>query len=139
MKRSRPKGSFGLAPCKTMVVSWMVVLGLVSFLEGCAMVRGEVGKPFQEDRIGELQKGQSTRQYVAQRFGAPDEIVQANGYEIFHYRRFDGKFGWLLFFSRLNVASDNLWVFFNEQGIVEDVVFGNRTDDLSFQIWPFGD
>ncbi len=23
--------------------------------------------------------------------------------------------------------------------IVEDVVFGNRTDDLSFQIWPFGD
>ncbi len=117
----------------------MVVLGLVLFFEGCAMVRGEVGKPFQEDRIGELQKGQSTRQDVAQRFGAPDEIVQANGYEIFHYRRFDGKFGWLLFFSRLNVASDNLWVFFNEQGIVEDVVFGNRTDDLSFQIWPFGD
>ena len=121
------------------VAGWVMTVGLIGLLSGCAMVRGEVGKPFPEDRLSELQKGQSTRQDVAQRFGAPDEIVQANGYEIFHYRRFDGKFGWLLFFSRLNVASDNLWVFFNEQGIVEDVVFGNRTEDLSFQIWPFGD
>jgi len=98
-----------------------------------------VGKPFEEDRIGELQKGQSTWQDVAQRFGPPDEIVEANSYEIFDYRRFDSKFGWLIFMSRLNVASDNSWIFFNEKGIVENVVYGNRTDDLSFQIWPFGD
>ena len=76
-----------------MVFAWIAVLGLVASLSGCALVRQEVGKPFQEDRIAELQKGQSTRQDVAQRFGAPDEIVEANGYEIFHYRRFDSKFG----------------------------------------------
>lgn len=125
--------------CRHWLIRWVMVVGLLGVFSGCAMVRGEVGKPFQEDRIGELQKGQSTRQDVAQRFGAPDEIVEANGHEIFHYRRFDSKFGWLLFFSRVNVASDNLWVFFNEQGIVEDVVFGNRTDELVFQIWPFGE
>ena len=118
---------------------WIMVVGLIPLLSGCAFVRGEVGAPFSEDRIVELQKGKSTRQDVAQRFGAPDEIVQANGYEIFHYRRYDSKFGWLLFFSRINVASDNLWVFLNEEGIVEDVVFGNRTDELAFQIWPFGE
>ena len=120
------------------LIRWAMV-GLLGVFGGCALVRGEVGERFPEDRIGELQKGQSTRQDVAQRFGAPDEIVEANGYAIFHYRRFDSKFGWLLFFSRLNVASDHLWVFFNEQGIVEDVVFGNRTDKLAFQIWPFGE
>lgn len=108
-------------------------------MSGCALVRGEVGEPFPEERILELQKGQSTRQDLAQGFWAPDEIVQANGYEIFHYRRFESKFGWLIFMSRSNIASDNLWVFLNKQGIVEDVVFGNRTDDLSFQGWPFGD
>jgi len=126
-------------PSKHWVAQWVLLVGLIGVLGGCALVRGEVGKPFSEDRIVELQKGTSTRQDVAQRFGAPDEIVEANGYEIFHYRRFDSKFGWLLFFSRANVASDNLWVFLNKQGIVEDVVFGNRTDELSFQIWPFGD
>ena len=121
------------------VSRWIMVVGLIPLLSACAFVRGEVGEPFSEDRIVELQKGKSTRKDVAQRFGAPDEIVQANGYEIFHYRRFDSKLGWLLFFSRVNVASDNLWVFLNEEGIVQDVVFGNRTDELAFQIWPFGE
>jgi hypothetical protein len=29
--------------------------------------------------------------------------------------------------------------FFDGQGIVESIVFGNRTNDLSFQVWSFGD
>jgi len=37
------------------------------------------------------------------------------------------------------VGSDHLWVFFNPQGIVEDVIFGTRTHGLEFQIWPFGE
>ena len=84
-------------------------------------------------------KGKTTRQEVALQFGAPDEVVEANGYDIFHYRRFDSKLGWVLFFSRFNVGSDNLWIFFNSQGIVEEVVFGNRTGNLEFQVWPFGE
>lgn len=114
-----------------MVILWVCI--------GCAFVRGEMGNHFSEDRVKELEKGKTTRQEVALRFGAPDEIVQVNEYDIFHYRRFDSKMGWLLFFSRLNVSSDNLWVFFNPQGIVEDVIFGTRTEGLEFQIWPFGE
>ena len=30
-------------------------------------------------------------------------------------------------------------VFLDEEGIVQDVVFGNRTKELAFQIWPFGE
>jgi hypothetical protein len=139
MKAHEAMGRLKVESNRHMAISWVMLLSLISFMAGCAVVRGEVGKPFPEERLAELQKGISTRQDVAQRFGAPDEIVQANGHEIFHYRRYDSKVGLLLFMSRINVANDNLWVFMNQQGIVEDVVYGNRTDDLSFQVWPFGD
>ncbi len=114
-------------------------VGLLSLLTGCAFVRGEVGQTFTEPLMQDIKRGTTTRQEVAQQFGAPDEVVQANGFDIFHYRHFDSKFGWLLFFSRLNVGSDNLWIFFNSEGIVQDVVYGNRTDQLEFQVWPFGE
>jgi hypothetical protein len=115
------------------------LLVLMPLTNGCAFVRGEVGEAFPEDRLQTIEKGITDRQEVAQQFGAPDDIVQANGHEIFHYRRFDSKLGWLLFVSRLNIGSDHLWIFFNSQGIVDDVVFGNRTKDVKFQIWPFGE
>lgn len=115
---------------------FLIVMGL---MPGCAFVRGEVGEPFSEERLQTIEKGKTSRQEVSQQFGAPDEIVQANGHEIFHYRRYDSKLGWLLFFSRLNIGSDHLWVFFNEQGIVDEMVFGNRTKDVEFQVWPFGE
>ena len=115
------------------------LLLLTSLLAGCAFVRGEVGEPFSEEGLQTIEKGKTTRQEVAQQFGAPDEIVQANGHEIFHYRRYDSKLGWVLFLSRLNIGSDHLWIFFNQQGIVEELVFGNRTRNLDFQIWPFGE
>lgn len=115
------------------------LLILMALLAGCAFVRGEVGEAFSEEGLQTIEKGQTTRKEVARQFGAPDEIVQANGHEIFHYRRYDIKLGWVLFLSRLNIGSDHLWVFFNEQGIVDEMVFGNRTRNVEFQIWPSGE
>lgn len=60
-----------------LLVGLLVVLSMVN---GCAFVRGEVGEPFPEDRIETIEKGITNRQEVAQQIGAPDEIVQANGY-----------------------------------------------------------
>ena len=108
-------------------------------LPSCAFVRGEVGKEFQEDAVQKIQKGETNRTQVAELLGAPDQIVYAAGREIFHYRRFDSKLGYLLIISRLNIGSDNLYVFFDKDGIVEEVIFGKRTDQVSFQVWPFGD
>ncbi|MDR4494480.1 MAG: hypothetical protein AB7P17_07720 [Nitrospirales bacterium] len=127
-RNRRKRGGLLLLP------SLLVLIGLIG---GCAFVRGEVGEAFSEDRLQIIERDKTNRQEVARQFGAPDEIVQANGHEIFHYRRYDSKLGWLLFLSRLNIGSDHLWVFFDQQGIVDEMVFGNRTKNVEFQIWPF--
>jgi hypothetical protein len=42
-------------------------------------------------------------------------------------------------FARLNIKSDDLYIWFNREGIVQDVIFGKRTERLKFQFWPFGE
>jgi len=44
MKPRRLESSVGLAPCKNMIASWLIVLGLVAFVTGCALVRGGGGE-----------------------------------------------------------------------------------------------
>lgn len=122
----------------TLALAVWLVLGLGA-LGGCVFARGQVGGSFEEADARAIQKGVTTRAEVAERLGAPDEVVHAASREIFHYRRFDSKLGYFLFLSRLNVRSDHLYVMFTREGVVEEVVYGNRTDDLEFQIWPFGD
>lgn len=116
----------------------LLLLFSSSFMQGCAFVRGSVGEEFETDRIAKVKKGISTRAEVGVLFGAPDNIVEAGGYEIFHYRQYDSKMGYVLFLSRINIGSDNLYVFFDQEGIVEEVIFGQRAKDLEFQVWPFG-
>ena len=55
------------------LAKWGGVLVLIGLSMGCAFVRGEMGSPFPEDQIKHLEKGKTTRQEVALRFGAPDE------------------------------------------------------------------
>lgn len=117
----------------------LATLLCLNLLAGCAFVRGNVGDELKNEDVATIKKGVTTRAEVAARLGAPDEIVQAAGREIFHYRRYDSKLGYLVFFSRLNIKSDNLYVLFNRDGVVDDIVFGKRTDQLKFQVWPFGD
>ena len=124
-------------------VSTMIVIACCSLtlLSGCIFARGNFGDEFGETEtaaIAAIQKGQTTRAEVTISLGAPDEIVAVVGKEIFHYRYFDAKFGLFLILSRANVAGDNLFIMFDQSGIVEDVIFGKRTDDLEFQVWPFG-
>ena len=121
------------------VASFLLFILFLVLTPGCAFVRGTMGEEFEAKDIAKLLKGTSTRSEVGTWLGAPDEIVQAGGYEIFHYRQYDSKMGYLMFLSRINVGSSNLYVFFDQQGIVQEVIFGEQTKDLEFQIWPFGD
>ena len=57
----------------------------------------------------------------------------------FHYYHYTLKHATFLVFSRVNIASDELYVFFDRSGIVNQVLFGPRTDKLEFQFWPFGE
>jgi hypothetical protein len=43
-----------------------------------------------------------------------------------------------LVFSRVNIASDELYVFFDSRGVVDQVLFSEPTKNLEFQFWPFG-
>jgi len=111
----------------------------LALLGGCAFIRGSMGEVIKDEDVAALKKGVTTRAQVASLLGAPERIIEANGHEIFQYYRYDVKSGMILFFSRTNVKGDDLYVMFNKNGVVEEVVFGRRTDRLKFQFWPFGD
>jgi outer membrane protein assembly factor BamE (lipoprotein component of BamABCDE complex) len=109
---------------------------------GCSFNRGTLGDEFKKEDVSAIKKGDSRAQVVSA-LGAPDRIVQANDHEIFQYYRYDikakGLFLLVLNLSRVNVKTDDLYVFLNKDGVVDEIVFGKRTDRLEFQFWPFGD
>lgn len=120
------------------------ILGIVAVLtSGCAFNRGTLGDEIRSDAIAAIKKGQSTKAEVLELLGAPDRIVPVNGRDVFHYYRYDAKAGSLLLilvnFSRLSIRSDDLFVIFNQDGIVENLLASKRTEGMEFRFWPFGD
>lgn len=118
-----------------------ILLMCTALLSACSFNRGTIGDELKPEDVGTIKKGVSTRGDVVARMGAPDRIVEANGHEIFQYYRYDikakGLFLVLLNFSRVNIKSDDLYILLNKDGVVDDVVFGKRTDRMEFQFWPF--
>ncbi len=108
-------------------------------ITGCAFSRGNIGSKLNPEKVALVERGVSTEDQVVALLGAPDRVVQGNGQRLFQYYHYDMKHGTLLFFSRINIASDDLFIVFSGEGVVEKVFFGTRTDDMQFQFWPFGD
>lgn len=121
----------------------MIIVLTFALLQGCVVTRGTVGELIQEEAVSAIKKGKTTMAEVVSSIGAPDRIVRGNDREIFHYYYYDGKSPALLLlllnFIRMDIKSDNLYVFFNRDGIAEEVVYGKRTDRTQFRLWPFGD
>jgi hypothetical protein len=117
------------------------LLGLTVTLagtSGCAFSRGDLGVPFREADIATIRKGQTTQADVVRLLGAPDNVIQIGNREAFHYYHYALKHATFLVFSRVNIAAAELYVIFNQHGLVDDVLFSKRTDKLRFQFWPFG-
>jgi hypothetical protein len=107
-------------------------------LGACAFTRGDLGVPFKPADIAAIMPGQSNESDVARVLGAPDEIIRIGTERVvFHYYHYALKHATVLVFSRVNIGSDQLYVFFNEHGIVDRVLASNHTDQLRFQFWPF--
>jgi outer membrane protein assembly factor BamE (lipoprotein component of BamABCDE complex) len=117
----------------------LLVAAVAILTGGCAFVRGTYGEEVKPLDISSIKKGISTRAEVATLLGAPERIVEVNKQEIFQYYHYDMKSGLLLFFSRTNVMSEDVFVFFDGNGIVQDIVVGKKKPDLEMQFWPFGD
>ena len=119
-----------------------VLVGMVVLVGGCAFSRGSLGDQFQEEKIASIKKGKTTRTEVVTTLGAPDRIVPLNGRDVYQYYHYDLKAGGLLLiivnFSRAQLRSDDLYVILSKDGIVEEVIYGNRTGPMEFRFWPFG-
>lgn len=122
--------------------SVLLLVGLSLFINGCVLSRGRVGNPIQEESLSQIEKGISKKELVVTLLGAPDRIIVGNDKEIFQYYYYDGKSPGLilLVFNILsvNLRSDNLYVFFDRQGIVQDVIYGKRTPEVDFTLRPWG-
>lgn len=122
--------------------SVLLLVGLSLLINGCVLSRGRVGNPIQEESLSQIEKGITKKDSVVTLLGAPDRIIVGNDKEIFQYYYYDGKSPGLilLVFNILsvNVRSDNLYVFFDRQGIVQDVIYGKRTPEVDFTIRPWG-
>ncbi|HET6677451.1 MAG TPA: hypothetical protein VFH05_04240 [Nitrospira sp.] len=117
----------------------LLLLAVAILTAGCAFVRGTYGEEVQPLDLSSIKKGTTTRAEVASLLGAPDRIVEVNGHEIFHYYHFDMKSGLIIIFSRTNIMSEDVFVFLDGKGIVEDIVVGKKKPSPDMQFWPFGD
>jgi outer membrane protein assembly factor BamE (lipoprotein component of BamABCDE complex) len=122
--------------------SVLLLVGLSLFINGCVLSRGRVGNPIQEESLSQIEKGISNKELVVTLLGAPDRIIVGNDKEIFHYYYYDGKAPGLILLVfnivSVNVRSDNLYVFFDRQGVVQDVIYGKRTPEVEFTLRPWG-
>jgi outer membrane protein assembly factor BamE (lipoprotein component of BamABCDE complex) len=125
------------------VIRIATILLALAVLSGCSFSRGTLGDEFTDINLHSIQKGVSTRADVVAALGAPDRVVRTEGAEIFQYYRYDAKVGSLflliLNFSRLQIKSDDLYVWIGSNGVVQDILYGRRTSNMKFRYWPFGD
>ena len=118
----------------------LVLVAAVAILTGgCAFVRGTYGEEVKPLDLSSIKKGTTTRAEVASLLGAPDRIVEVNDHEIFHYYHIDMKSGLIIIFSRTNIISEDVFVFLDGDGIVQDIVVGKKKPAPEMQFWPFGD
>jgi outer membrane protein assembly factor BamE (lipoprotein component of BamABCDE complex) len=124
------------------VRSIAILLALGLLLQGCIVSRWRIGNPIAEESLQQIHKGTTDRDQLVVLLGAPDRIIQGSDKEIFQYYYYDGKspalFLGLLNIITFNVKSDNLYVFLDKGGIVQDIMFGKRTDTVEFTLRPWG-
>jgi len=121
--------------------NWVFLLIVsVALTAGCAFSRGTWGDELRDEDIQMIKRG-NTRADVVRTLGAPDRIVEANGHEIFQYYRYELRtlaFAPVIAMSRTYIVSDDLYVFLNKDALVDDVIFGRRTNRQEYQFWPWG-
>ena len=98
---------------------------------GCVLSQSTNGTGISEEQVGSIVVGLSTRADVASVFGAPDEIIYSNlahdplferAYKYSRRRRKTTFFTVILFSgARSDVNHDNVVIFFDDSGLVEDI------------------
>jgi outer membrane protein assembly factor BamE (lipoprotein component of BamABCDE complex) len=115
---------------------------------GCVLSQSTNGTGISEEQVGAIVVGSSTRADVANVFGAPDEIIYSNlahdplferAYKYSRRRRKTTFFTVILFSgARSDVNHDQVIVFFDDFGLVEDVAARLDMDRPRYGV-PWGD
>ena len=125
------------------VLLLVFVAAIANLTQGCAFSRGTLGDDIKTEAVSMIKNGVTTKTEVLGLLGAPDRVLPLNGRDVYQYYRYDAKAGSLLLilinFSRISVKGDDLFVMINQTGIVEEVVWSKRTENLEFRFWPFGE
>jgi outer membrane protein assembly factor BamE (lipoprotein component of BamABCDE complex) len=121
---------------KFLVAMLLPLLVLSGSSLGCVLSQTTDGTSITDDQVGQVVVGRSTRADVGRILGAPDEIIYSNREHdplferAFRYHRTKRKstFFTLIVFStaRADTNSDNVIVFFDDAGVVDDI--GTRLD-----------
>jgi outer membrane protein assembly factor BamE (lipoprotein component of BamABCDE complex) len=118
----------------------VLFVGLAVFalapLSSCVLSQTTEGTKLSQTQVAQIAVGRSTRADVERVLGAPDKIIYSNrehdplyerAYQYHREKRKTTYFTLILFSaSRSDSNSDNVIVFFDDQGVVEDV--GMRLD-----------
>jgi outer membrane protein assembly factor BamE (lipoprotein component of BamABCDE complex) len=121
---------------------------LASASLGCVLSQATDGTSISDEQIAVIQPGTSTRADVVRVLGAPEKVIYSNFEHdplferAFQYKRTRRKstFFTLILFSgsRSDTNVDNLIVFFDDKGVVEDVAARLDMDRPRFA-WPWSE
>ncbi len=100
----------------------LLLLLLLGLLPACAMSRSTTNQPLDPEVIATLQPGVTTALDVAQRLGAPAQVVELGQRSAWLYEHVqdkqEGLFLLLLGLHGRDVQADRCWVFFDERDVL---------------------
>ncbi|MBL7008684.1 MAG: hypothetical protein ISR76_06775 [Planctomycetes bacterium] len=99
-----------------------VLLLLLALLPACALSRSVTNQPLDPELIASLQPGVTTALEVAQRLGAPAQVVELRSRSAWLYEHVqeknEGVFLLLLGLHGRDIQADRCWVFFDENDVL---------------------
>jgi outer membrane protein assembly factor BamE (lipoprotein component of BamABCDE complex) len=126
----------------------LLVTLIASASLGCVLSQSTDGTSISDEQISVIQPGTSTRADVVRVLGAPEKIIYSNlehdplFERAFQYKRTRRKstFFTLILFSgaRSDTNVDNIFVFFDDAGVVEDIAYRLDMDRPRFA-WPWSE
>ncbi|RKY19644.1 MAG: hypothetical protein DRQ55_10150 [Planctomycetota bacterium] len=112
---------------------------------GCSWGRQRVNVEGMHARAEALRPGVSTQEHVLAAMGThPNRVMDLkNDKEAWVYIFGDGKTeGFNMFivaFQKSNIGLDTAMLTFDANGVLEDMWISNNSQELEWELWPFGD
>jgi len=118
---------------------------LAALTVGCTWARGRINTPDFHNKVAAIEVGVSTQEDVLDAVGSyPGTVRQLkSGKEIWAYIFGDSKtegfsliiVGW----QKSNIGIDTALFKFDENGVLERQWVSNNSQDLEWEMWPYGD